>query len=75
MMNGWFIICRYVRMYVGKSTLSHYLTQEKPVTSTLNLWAVEMHSIAVFISMRWLCCLRLAIRSDSLWPSGRLMAE
>ena len=57
-------------------------SQEKRVTSAcycgllyINLWAVEMHSIAVFISMWWLCCLCLAVRSDSSWPSGRLMAE
>ena len=57
-------------------------TQEKRVTSAcyrglprINFWAVQTRSIAVFISMRWLCCLRLAIRSDSSWPSERLMAE
>ena len=57
-------------------------TQEKRVTSAcyrglprINFRAVETRSIAVFISMRWLCCLRLAIRSDSSWPSERLMAE
>ena len=49
--------------------------QEKRITSAcyrglprINFWAVETRSIAVLISMRWLCCLRLAIRSDSSWP-------
>ena len=62
--------------------LLNCFTQEKRVTSAcycglphINLWAVEMRSIAVFISMQWLCCLRLAIRSDSSWPSERLMTE